>query len=166
MSRAFVALGGNLGDVLATFRGALLALAAEAGRVGAVSSAVRTPALVPPGAPPGPDYWNAAVELSTDLSPEALLAVLLGIEQRFGRERREKWAARTLDLDLLLFDDVARTAPDPVLPHPRLAERAFVLVPLAELEPSLVVPGTGRTVRELAAAAGGGVLETRERWER
>jgi 2-amino-4-hydroxy-6-hydroxymethyldihydropteridine diphosphokinase len=164
--RAYVALGGNLGDVLATFGAALTQLEARAGKVQAVSSAYRTPALVPEGEPAGPDYWNAVVGLDTELGPEALLGVLLDIERGLGRVRRRRWAARTLDLDLLMLGELVRT-PDPVLPHPRLHERAFVLLPLSELVPELVVPGLGQTVATLLAAlprAKDEVRERRARW--
>lgn len=99
-----------------------------------------------------PWFVNGVAEIVTDLGPEALLARLHAIERAFGRRRGEPNAARTLDLDLLAFGPLVRTGAEaPLLPHPRLAERAFVLVPLAEFAPEWRHPATGRTVREMAA---------------
>src|SRR5262245_22361860 len=109
---ALIALGSNLGDRRAALDGAVSALRAAPGvAVGGVSEYFETD---PVGGPPGQSpYLNAAAELRTDLPPEDLLALLLDIERRFGRERREKDGPRTLDLDLLLYGDVIRAAPDP-----------------------------------------------------
>jgi len=96
----------------------------------------------------GPDYLNAVAALDTDLPADALLAALHEIELRHGRERPYRNAPRTLDLDLLLHGDARIDSPRLVVPHPRLHERAFVLVPLADLAPDLLVPGVGR-VRDL-----------------
>lgn len=146
---AYVALGGNLGDVLGAFRGALGVMPAHGLAVLAVSSAYRTLALVPEGAEaPVPDYWNAACAVSTRLTPAAVLAALQAIEARFGRVRRERWASRTLDLDLLLYGDEQIREPGLEVPHPALTERVFVLRPLSELAPHHVVPGRGTTVAE------------------
>lgn len=95
-----------------------------------------------------PDFANAVTELDTGLLPHELLQALQALETEHGRIRKQRWGPRTLDLDLLLYDDLTMTADELILPHPRLHERAFVLVPLAELEPGLQVPGHG-TVREL-----------------
>jgi len=148
--RVFVALGSNLGD-----REALLALAlrelraSEATRVVAVSPVFETDPVGPP--PQGP-YLNAVVEVRTGLVPRALLARLLAIEAGAGRERLgARHAARTLDLDLLLYGDLVLEAPGLALPHPRLAERAFVLEPLCALAPGLVHPVLRETVAALAA---------------
>lgn len=149
-ARAAVALGGNLGDVLATFQRALIALAESAGDLVAVSSAYRTEALVAPQARgPAPDYWNAACLLDTELAPRDLLARLHALEALAGRRRRRRWEARPLDLDLLVYGALVVDEPDLTLPHPRLSERVFVLRPLAEIAPALPVPPGGETAGEL-----------------
>jgi 2-amino-4-hydroxy-6-hydroxymethyldihydropteridine diphosphokinase len=145
---AWIGLGANLGDAQATLRAAFSALAAlPRTRLLARSSYFRS---APVGAT-GPDYLNAVARITTGLSAHELLAHLLAIERRHGRERPFRNAPRTLDLDLLLLADVVIATPDLTLPHPRLAERAFVLVPLAELAPDLVIPGLG-AIRELLPA--------------
>lgn len=147
----FVGLGANLGDARAAVEGALDALAALPGtRVVARSSLYRS-APVDAG---GPDYVNAVAELRSTLAPEALLDALQAVEQAHGRERPYRNAPRTLDLDLLLFGDRVLDTPRLVLPHPRLHERAFVLRPLAEIAPALVLPGRGPLAPWLAAAHG------------
>jgi len=148
---AYVALGANLGDAAATLEAALRDLARLPGtHVVRTSRFVRSPSM---GAP-GPDYVNAVAELRTHLNPRALLHGLLAIERAHGRVRTHRNAPRTLDLDLLLVDDQVLDTPELVLPHPRLHERAFVLVPLAELAPDRVVPGRGRVADLLPAVAG------------
>jgi len=102
---------------------------------------------------PGPDYVNAVAELRTALEPLVLLRALLAIEQAHGRTRGQPNAPRTLDLDLLLYDDLVLDTSELVLPHPRLHERAFVVVPLAELDAELIVPGRGRVADLLPAVA-------------
>ncbi len=100
-----------------------------------------------------PWYVNGVALLETALGPQALLALLHELERQFGRERRERNEARVLDLDLLSYGDVVRPGPlPPILPHPRLAERAFVLLPLAEILPGWRHPGSGQTVAEMIAA--------------
>jgi len=142
---AYVGLGANLGDAAAALDAAVAALGALPGtRLAACSPRYRTA----PVDATGPDYLNAVAALDTDLSAEALLAALHEIELRHGRERPYRNAPRTLDLDLLLHGDARIDGPQLVVPHPRLHERAFVLVPLADLAPDLVVPGQGR-VRDL-----------------
>jgi 2-amino-4-hydroxy-6-hydroxymethyldihydropteridine diphosphokinase len=143
MERAYVALGSNLGDREATIRAALAALDAATGvRVAAVSSLVETE---PVGVVDQPRFLNGAAALDTSLDPEALLGLLLALERRFGRDREGVPAQgpRTLDLDLLLYGNARIHRPGLEIPHPRLHERAFVLAPLAELDPSLEVPGKG-----------------------
>lgn len=147
-SRALIGLGSNLGDRRATLDGAIAALDATPGvRVRRVSAFHETE---PVGGPPGQGaYLNAAAALETTLDPLELLHVLQAIEARFGRVRTVRWGERTLDLDLLLFDDRIIQTPTLSVPHPRLAERRFVLEPLAEIAPRAVEPRTGRSVSEL-----------------
>jgi 2-amino-4-hydroxy-6-hydroxymethyldihydropteridine diphosphokinase len=142
---AYVALGANLGDRGATIRRAIERLN-ELGTVETVSPIYQTE---PVGYLAQPAFLNAVARLRTALSPQDLLAALNRIEAEAGRVRPFPNAPRTLDLDLLLFDDLLRDDPDLTLPHPRLHERAFVLVPLHDLAPDLVVPGLNRPVRAL-----------------
>lgn len=140
-------LGANLGDRAATLTRALELLGERPGiEVVAVSAFRETD---PVGYLEQPRFLNAAAEIDTSLRPEALLAALLDVERELGRVREgPRFGPRTVDLDLLLFEGVTRDEPGLTLPHPRLHERAFALVPLAELDPSLVVPGHG-PVQEL-----------------
>lgn len=136
---AYVALGSNLGDRAGHLAAALAALAALPGtRVLAVSATFETAPVGPAGQQ---NYFNAAAALSTSLAPHALLDHLLAIEQARGRVRRERWGPRTLDLDLLLHGDTVLDDPHLTLPHPRMLERAFVLAPLADIAPDLVLAG-------------------------
>jgi 2-amino-4-hydroxy-6-hydroxymethyldihydropteridine diphosphokinase len=172
---ALIALGANLpfeGDPPAdTLRRAMKAVAEEGLSVLAVSRFYATPCF-PPGA--GPNYVNAAiaVDCGQHIDLASLLARLHAVEARFGRKRLERWGMRTLDIDLIAMGDSvlpdastqdawrelapdlqSRQAPDQlILPHPRLQDRAFVLVPLADIEPDWVHPRTGRSVREMLAA--------------
>jgi len=142
MACAFVGLGANLGDPVAQVTRAMAALAEiDDTRVVRASSRYRTS---PIGHSDQPDYVNAVALLDTGLAPRALLDALLGIEQAAGRERSFRNAPRLLDLDLLLYGDQVIDAPGLVVPHPRMHERAFVLVPLAEIAPDAVIPGHGR----------------------
>ncbi len=161
-----IALGANLGDPLATLLAVRPRLAAL------LSSAAGKPTpprlrwsplfrTAPVGGPPGqPDYLNGAllVDPAPPLDPAALLEELLALEVRFGRERRLRWGARTLDLDLLWCGAQRRTTPALTLPHPRLLERTFVLAPLAAIDPHLVPPGAdgpvGLRLAVLLARAG------------
>ena len=148
--RAYVALGANLGDRERTLRDAVDVLAAEPGiEVLAVSTLWETE---PVGVEGQPDFLNGAVALETTLGARELLERLLELEGRFGRVREpgEEHGPRTLDLDLLLYGGEQIDVPGLRVPHPRLHERRFVLEPLAELAPGLVVPGRGR-VEELLA---------------
>ena len=142
MTRAYVGLGANLGDREHTLRAAVDTLAAQAGiEVVAVSTLRETE---PVGVGEQPPYLNGAAELATTLPARELLDRLLAVEQRFGRVRFPgEHGPRTLDLDLLLYDSERLDEPGLTVPHPRLHERRFVLEPLAELAPGLVVPGRG-----------------------
>jgi 2-amino-4-hydroxy-6-hydroxymethyldihydropteridine diphosphokinase len=135
---AFLGLGSNLGDRLANLQAAVDALQAEPGlRVAASSRVWET---TPVGGPPQPDYLNAVVRIETDLSARDLLDVARRVESRLGRVRKERWGARTIDVDILLHDGEEIDEPDLVVPHPRMTRRAFVLLPLLELEPDPVLP--------------------------
>jgi 2-amino-4-hydroxy-6-hydroxymethyldihydropteridine diphosphokinase len=148
MATAYIGLGSNLGDRLATIRTAVQRLR-TLGRVAAVSSLYET---VPVGYREQPRFLNAVVALDTALAPSDLLSALLGIENDLGRTRTFPNAPRTLDLDLLLVGDEILETTDLTLPHPRLHERAFVLVPLAEITPQAIHPGSGKSIRELLHA--------------
>jgi 2-amino-4-hydroxy-6-hydroxymethyldihydropteridine diphosphokinase len=148
MPTAYIALGSNLGDRAGILLAAVRELNSTPGvRVTRLSTFHDT---APVGGPTDqPRFLNGAAELATTLGPEELLAALLAVEQKFGRVRREKDGPRTLDLDLLLYDDLIRTESDPIVPHPRMHERRFVLAPLAELAAGVIVPGIGKTVKGL-----------------
>jgi dihydroneopterin aldolase/2-amino-4-hydroxy-6-hydroxymethyldihydropteridine diphosphokinase len=144
-----LALGANLGDREATLASAVADLAGTPGlEVVAVSPVVET---APVGGPPQPDYLNAVVAVRSTLTPHALLAACLAVERRHGRERRVRWAARTLDVDVVTYGGLVLDSPDLVLPHPRAAQRAFVLAPWAALDPRarLPVPGGSARVSDL-----------------
>ena len=143
MPRAYVALGSNLGDREATLLDAVEALRAQPGvEVAAVSSLIETE---PVGFLDQPRFVNGVAALDTTLSAQALLELLLEVEQRFGRSREGVPAQgpRTLDLDLLLYGDEEIDEPGLRVPHPRMHERLFVLGPLAEIAPGLQIPGLG-----------------------
>jgi len=147
---AYVGVGANLGDPAATIAAATGALAALGSTRAWRRSALYRSAPLDAA---GPDYLNAVIELQTTLDPHRLLAALHAIESAHGRERPYRHAPRTLDLDLLLHGDARLVSPELTLPHPRLHERAFVLVPLAELEPALRIPGLGAVGDLLPAVA-------------
>ncbi|UCV16192.1 2-amino-4-hydroxy-6-hydroxymethyldihydropteridine diphosphokinase [Quatrionicoccus australiensis] len=156
MNLAYVALGANLGDPASTVRAAFGALAnLPESRVVHTSSLYRT---APVGLADQPDFINAVAALETTLAPESLLDALLDLENRFGRLRAEKNGPRTLDLDLLLYNDQFLDLPRLQLPHPRLHLRAFVLQPLAEISPDLVIPGRGSIAAWLPAVANQGIV--------
>jgi 2-amino-4-hydroxy-6-hydroxymethyldihydropteridine diphosphokinase len=140
-AEALLALGGNLGDVRATFERAIAMLCADgAMRLIARSSDYRTP---PWGITDQPAFINAAVVVATLLDPHALLARVQNIERALGRDRtaERRWGPRPIDIDILAYDDVVLREPDLTLPHPHLFERAFVLLPLAEIAADRVISG-------------------------
>lgn len=148
---AFVALGGNVGDVPHTIGQAFAALDALPGsRLLRTSSLYRTPAW---GVQDQPDFVNAVAALRTTLGASELMRALLAIERDHGRDRASetRWGPRSLDLDLLLYGATRLAQDDLSLPHPRMHERAFVMLPLAEIAPDVEIPGRGR-VASIAAA--------------
>jgi 2-amino-4-hydroxy-6-hydroxymethyldihydropteridine diphosphokinase len=152
---AFVALGANLDDPLAQVTAAFGELAAlPQTRLIKRSSLYR---CVPVGYREQPDFINAVAQVETALAPRALLDALFAIEHNHGRMREFRNAPRTLDLDLLLYDDLQYYEYGLTLPHPRLHERAFVLVPLAEIAPNAAVPGHGTVADLLCTVDTGGV---------
>lgn len=152
---AYVALGANLGDPAAQVERAL----AELAQLPQTRLTARSGLYLskPVGYTDQPDFINAVAELRTALSPRALLDALLDLEHRQGRDRGIKNGPRTLDLDLLLYDGLALHEAGLTLPHPRMAERAFVLAPLAEIAPEAVIPGRGAAAAVLADLAQSGL---------
>ena len=149
MAEALIALGGNVGDVRTTFDRAVATLCdGPEVRLLARSADYRTP---PWGVTDQSPFINACIRVATELSPHALLRRAQAVERGFGRDRTREshWGPRTLDIDLLAYDDLALDEPQLTLPHPRLFERAFVLVPLAEIAADRVIAGT--TVRDALA---------------
>lgn len=141
VTKAYVGLGSNLGNPAASLDAACASLAARPQiRLLGCSSYWRSRAI---GPQPQPDYCNAVCAIETDLGPEILLGVLLNIEDEAGRIREQRWGPRVLDLDLLHVDGVCWASATLILPHPQLHRRSFVLVPLAEIAPSLVIKNIG-----------------------
>ena len=141
-ARAFIGFGANLGDPFSTLSHVLEALAAlPKTRLTACSSCYRSAPLGVGS--PQPDYINAVIALNTGLSAQTLLDALLSMEFTCGRRRTATLAPRPIDLDLLLYDEMVMQSPTLTLPHPRLHQRAFVLLPLAEIAPALSIPGHG-----------------------
>lgn len=138
--RAFIGVGANLGFARDAVMNALVDLEGLPDTEFIAASSLYRSAPVDAE---GPDFINAVAEVETGLSASELLHALLAIEKVHGRVRTTRNAPRTLDLDLLLYGDVRITSPELTVPHPRVAERAFVVMPLAELAPDLVVPGIG-----------------------
>jgi 2-amino-4-hydroxy-6-hydroxymethyldihydropteridine diphosphokinase len=153
---AYIGLGSNLDDPAAQLRSALAALGRiQSTRLIASSALYRNPPMGPQGQP---DFVNAVAALLTRLSPEELMAALRQIEEAHGRRRDGvRWGPRRLDLDLLLYGELETASETLTLPHPGLAQRPFVLIPLHELAPGLRIPGS-TTVARLAAAVGDGGL--------
>ena len=146
---AYLLLGSNLGDRAALLAAAQAQLTARVGPLLAASACYETAAW---GREDQPAYLNQALAFATALAPLALLAQCQAAEQAAGRQRRERWGSRTLDVDVLLYDNAQIELPTLAVPHPRLAQRRFVLVPLAEIAAAMPVPGLHRTVAQLLAA--------------
>ncbi|MBL8250109.1 MAG: 2-amino-4-hydroxy-6-hydroxymethyldihydropteridine diphosphokinase [Candidatus Competibacter sp.] len=152
-ARAYIGIGSNLNNPVHQVRHAFEAL----GDILSSCCVARSPLYrsAPAGGPPGqPDYINAVAALDTGLTPGQLLAVLRAMELAQGRVRTVRWGPRTLDLDLLLYDQLVLDDPRLTLPHPRLHERAFVLYPLHDVAPSLISPGQG-SLRDLRTNCSG-----------
>ncbi len=146
LTLAAIALGSNLGDSHQAVTTAVSELAQDSqSHLIACSSWYKTA----PIGPPQPDYINGCILLQTQRAPLNLLHWLLKLEQKFGRERTQRWGPRTLDLDLILYGDLILQTPQLTLPHPRLRERAFVLVPLAEIWPEGIEPVSGLPLTQL-----------------
>ncbi|GAC1345844.1 MAG: hypothetical protein NVS2B9_20680 [Myxococcales bacterium] len=146
MIECYIGLGANLGDRMGNLSLAVAHLAQDPAMfLRRLSRVYQTE----PVGPPQPRYLNAVAQVDTVLSARALVRLLLGIEERMGRVRRERWAAREIDLDLLLFGDRQIDSLAVQVPHPRLQERAFVLVPLCELAPRALHPGLRLTLDDL-----------------
>ncbi len=145
MQKCAIALGSNLGDSLNILETTIILLSQHPSiELIAYSPWYQTT----PIGPPQPDYLNGCAILETSLTPEDLLQTLLGIEQKFGRIRREKWGPRTLDLDLLLYGNLILETPTLTIPHPLMLERAFVLVPLTDIAASWVHPISKKMIQE------------------
>ncbi|CAN7534747.1 2-amino-4-hydroxy-6-hydroxymethyldihydropteridine diphosphokinase [Mesorhizobium sp.] len=152
-STVYLSLGGNLGDPAKSMGAALRMLDADADtRVTGVSSLYRTP---PWGKLDQPDFLNAAAEISTGLAPRALLDLCLDAERKLKRVREERWGPRLIDIDILVFGDRVIHETGLEVPHPRMLERAFVLAPLAEIAPGLIVDGRSITDRLVAVDSSG-----------
>lgn len=153
--RAYLGLGSNLGDRLEHLRGSVRLLARRGVKPLRSSRVYET---APVGGPPQPDYLNAVLEVETSLVPRALLGVCLGAEDDLGRVRAERWGPRLIDIDVLTYGREEVAEPGLEIPHPRMHQRAFVLVPLLEIDPDPPLPG-GRRAGDLQVEAGtlGGV---------
>lgn len=149
---AYLGLGSNLGDRLTNLQRAVDALRDASGV--RIASSSRVWETEPVGGPPQPEYLNAVIRVETDRSPHELLEACRTVERALGRVRTERWGPRTIDVDVLIYDDETVDAPDLLVPHPRMTERAFVVLPLLELEPDLALPD-GRRLRELRLETSG-----------
>ena len=142
-----VALGSNLGNSLSTLEKALISLNQVPGiKVSKISSWYQTK----PVGPPQPDYLNGCAILAVEQTPEELLSLLQAVELQFGRVRTQKWGARTLDLDIILYEDLILNHPLLTIPHPFFVQRAFVLVPLAEIAGDWIDPVSHKAIAQLA----------------
>ena len=140
--RVYLGLGSNLGDRAYFLRAAISSLARPAIKIGAISRIYETE---PWGVMDQPLYWNQVLEVETTLEPLELLHICQEIELQLGRERKVHWGSRTIDIDLLIYDNIVSETEELRLPHPFLEERAFVLAPLREIAPNLILP-SGRPI--------------------
>jgi len=153
--RGYLGLGSNLGDRLGALQSAVDLLAREPGlRIDASSRVYETD---PVGGPAQPDYLNAVVRVETELTPHETLEACRRTETALGRVRDVRWGPRAIDIDVLLLDALTVDEPDLTVPHPRIADRAFVLLPLLELEPDPMLPG-GRTLASVTLGPEGAQL--------
>lgn len=150
MAIAYLSLGSNLGHREANIRSALKMLGQEV-QILKVSSLYETE---PVGYKDQPWFLNCVCSIETDLSPQALLKFAKAIEKKVGRKRTIRFGPRPIDIDILFYEDLILDSPDLVIPHPRLAERAFVVVPLKEIAPNLIHPLLGLTIEELLQQVG------------
>ena len=148
INQLFLSLGGNLGNTREIFEGAYPLIEKKIGKISVYSSIYQTEAW---GPIPQADFLNQVILVSTVLNPEACLTELLEIEREFGRERKERWGPRTLDLDILYYGDVIIAESDLSIPHPRIAERKFILTPLAEIAPLFEDPVSRKSMVTLLA---------------
>lgn len=142
----YILSGSNLGDRMANLAQAMQAIEKQAGTLIAQSQLYETAAW---GLKKQPSFLNQVIEIQTPLSPEALLDILLYIEKQMGRERKQKWGERLIDLDILYYGDLVTESPQLQIPHPHIAARRFTLVPLCELAPLLPHPLLGKTQLQL-----------------
>ncbi len=148
MTQLFLSLGGNLGNTREIFEGAYPLIEKKIGKISVYSSIYQTQAW---GPIPQADFLNQVLLVNTSLKAEACLAEILEIEREFGRERKERWGPRTLDLDILYYGDKVIAESNLSIPHPRIAERKFILTPLAEIAPTFTDPASRKTMVTLLA---------------
>ncbi|MEJ0055905.1 MAG: 2-amino-4-hydroxy-6-hydroxymethyldihydropteridine diphosphokinase [Bacteroidota bacterium] len=158
MVRAFLLLGSNQGDRMAYLEKACHEIGAKAGRLITMSSVYQTAAW---GVEDQPAFLNQVMVIETGLSPAQLLTTVLGIETMLGRVRSEKWGSRIIDIDILFYGDQIVETPELLIPHPRIAERRFALVPMAEVDAEFVHPVFGKNIRMLLRECKDGLAVTR-----
>ena len=146
MHSVFLLLGSNLGNRLLFLQQAITHIEAEVGQALTVSSVYESPSW---GKTDAPAYLNQVVYLQTDITPQQLLSTVLTIEQILGRERQEKWGPRTIDIDILFYDNLIINESNLQVPHPELHNRGFTLVPLAEIAPDLVHPVINKNILQI-----------------
>ena len=146
INQLFLSLGGNLGNTREIFEGAYPLIEKKIGKITVYSSIYQTEAW---GPIPQADFLNQVILVSTTLAPQACLTEMLAIEKEFGRERKERWGPRTLDLDILYYGDVIIAEADLTVPHPRIADRKFILTPLVEIAPLFEDPVLRKSMMSL-----------------